>query len=63
MDFSKLLPKSNERKQDNELDDLLYLCLVEWKWPYDHFINTPIPVLRRLLKKHAEVVKKQNKKK
>jgi len=61
MDLGKLFPNSTKRKQEDKFNNLLYLCLVDWGWSYNQFLETPIPVLNRLLKKHKEITDKQEK--
>jgi hypothetical protein len=66
MDLVKLFPKSTKRKQDEKYINLFYITMVEWGWSYTHLIETPIPVLNLLLKKHKEIKeaeKRANKKK
>lgn len=58
-----LFPNVSKKKSENNLDNILYLCMVEFGWSYEDFLNTPIPVIRRIIKKHNQINKKHNKKK
>ena len=62
MNLSRLLPNAAKNVNEEKVNNILYLCLTEWGWSWDQFINTPIPVLMRLFKKHEEVQKEQKKK-
>lgn len=55
MSLSRLLPKSAKNKKDSEIDTILYLFMVEFGWTYDKFIDTPIPIIFKLLKEHKRV--------
>lgn len=61
MNLGKLFPKANQNNNEDKFNNLLYVVLVEWKWSYEDFRKTPIPVLFRLLKKHKEKIDEQNK--
>ena len=58
--LSRLFPKSSQKKQEEYINNLLYTTLVEWGWSYDDFLNTPLWVINRLIKKHNEVMDKKN---
>ena len=61
MDLSRILKNSANNKKGDNINNLLYVVLVEWGWSYEDFKKTPIPILQRLLKKHKSVIEKQNK--
>ena len=62
MDLGKLFPTSSKKKSRDKLVTIMYLCMVEWGWSYEQFLNTPVHVIHELMKYHNKVVKKRNKK-
>jgi hypothetical protein len=62
MDLTKLFPNSAKKKNDDKYINMFYITMVEWGWSYSQLLETPIPMLNLLLKKHMEVTKKNNKK-
>lgn len=61
MSLDQLLPKAAENKQDKHFDSILYFFLHDCGWSYDTFINTPIPVIMRMLRQHEAEIKKKAK--
>ena len=62
-DFGRLFPEAAKKKKEDQYNNLLYIILVEWKWDYNTFLETPIPVIFRVLKVWADIKQKQAKKK
>jgi len=61
MDLSRILPNSAKNKQEDGNNAILYLFLVEFGWSYEQFINTPVPVVFRLMKYHKYVKEQERK--
>ncbi len=61
-DFNRLFPEAAKKKQEDKLDNILYIILVEWGWDYKTFQETPIPIIIRVLNKWNEIKKKEAKK-
>lgn len=61
MNFNKLLPKVVKNKSENEFNNMLYLFLTEFGWTWEQFVNTPIPVVLRILRTHKKKNKKNGK--
>lgn len=62
MNLGKLLPNSAQNKTEEQIMGLMYLCMCEWGWSYQQFLDTPISVIKGLTKYHNKVTKKKNKK-
>lgn len=61
MNLNELLPQASNKKKKKSVDYLLYIILVEWKWSWEDFSNTPLPIVLSLLKIHEEISKKSKK--
>lgn len=57
IDFDRLIPQARGKNQDKQFNNLLYIILIDWKWNYETFLNTPIPIINRCLKIYNEVKK------
>lgn len=57
----KLFPNVSKKKTDDNINNILYLCMVEFGWSWDQFQNTPIPIIKRLMKTHEKIAKKNKK--
>lgn len=59
--LAQLFPNASKKKQDDKLNDVLYIAMVDWGWSYKQFCETPIPIVMRLLKTHDKVKKAEQK--
>lgn len=59
--FDKLFPEAAKKKSEEKQNLLLYIILVEWKWDYETFLNTPIPVIFRVLDRYNNIKKQEEK--
>lgn len=57
-----MFPEIVEKKKKDSVDEILYLFLFDFGWTYEEFKETPIPIIFRMVQKHTEKIKKQNKK-
>lgn len=62
MSLHRLLPNASKNIDEENLNNILYLCMAEWGWSWDDFRNTPLPVLLTLLKTHNKVQKERQRK-
>jgi hypothetical protein len=60
-DFGNFFPKSQAIRNQKWLETIIYVCIKEFSWDWDTFINTPIPIVLLLLRKHEKVLAEQNK--
>lgn len=60
-DFGRLFPEAAKKKREEAYENLLYVVLVEWKWDYNTFLNTPYPVINSCFKVWNRVKKEERK--
>lgn len=57
--FNKLFPNTIKKRQQEGEDALLYIFIVEMGMDYETFINTPLPILLRLLRVYEKIKKEE----